>query len=268
VDPGPTLALAIDDPDQALRARALRAVGELKRRDLVDQVRNHLRDEDDGCRFWSAWSLTLTGEQSGLEVLTSWFERNDERTHEALQVALRALPLKQSREWISRLATDLKQVRLAIMGAGIAGDPASIPWLIRQMASPDTARLAGEAFSMITGADLAFLDLDEPPPSVQPDEASIEERLELRYESNLAWPSTPRVVEWWNANSPGFAPGMRYLTGKPLTPHSAFEVLALGKQRQRAAAALELALANPDQPLFEVRARASAQQQELAGWTS
>ena len=41
------------------------------------------------------------------------------------------------------------------------------------------------------------------------------------------------------------------------------DVLRNGRQRQRAAAALELALQQPGQPLFEVRAPGFRQQQPL-----
>lgn len=268
-DPGSALTMALDDPDPALRARALRAAGELKRHDLVDQIRNHLRDEDDSCRFWAGWSLTLNGERSGLGILTSWFERDDAFTHASVQVALRALDLEQSRQWISTLAKEPKLTRLAVEGAGVVGDSTSIPWLIRRMEAPESARLAGEAFSMITGVDLAFHDLDQDPPSSgEGEEASIEEVLDLNYESNLRWPSPTRVAQWWEKNGPFFSPGIRYLAGKPLGTSSALEILISGKQRQRAAAALELALLDPARMLFEVRARGHRQQWDLAAWSS
>ena len=38
--------------------------------------------------------------------------------------------------------------------------PVSIPWLIEKMKRPELARVAGEAFSLITGVDLAYDDLE------------------------------------------------------------------------------------------------------------
>jgi len=269
IDPGEALSLAVNHAQPALRARALRAVGELKRHDLLNQVRDHINDEDDACRFWAAWSLTLNGDRSGLGTLTGWFERDDGFTQRALQLSLRALHLDQSRQWISSLAMKPKQTRLAVIGSGIVGDPASVPWLIRRMELPEFARLAGEAFTMITGVDLSYHDLDQDPPaSESTDDASIEEVLDLNYESNLRWPSSDRVSQWWAKNSHSFSSGTRYLAGKPITAQSALEVLATGKQRQRAGAALELGLIYPDRSLFEVRAPGNRQQKELAAWTS
>jgi hypothetical protein len=56
----------------------------------------------------------------------------------------------------------------------------------------------------------------------------------------------------------------RYLLGRPITIESLRQALKIGYQRQRAAAAIELALLNPGKPLFEVRAPAHRQQRLLA----
>ncbi len=265
-DPGPALALAVDDPDAALRARALRTVGEVKRHDLLNRLRHHVRDEDEACRFWAAWSLALNGQQEGVALLTEWFLRDDAFAQCALQVALRALPLADSREWISSLTRTLARTRFAVTGAGVVGDPASVPWLIRRMESPELARLAGEAFTMITGVDLAYHDLDRDAPLAadEDEEMSIDKVLALDDESNLRWPAPNLVAQWWDKNHDAFAPGTRYLAGKPITSEAMVEVLVKGKQRQRAAAALELAVLDPDRVLFEVRARGPLQQEQLA----
>lgn len=266
-DPGAALASALNDPEPSLRARALRAVGELKREDLVDHIRGKLNDANEACRFWAAWSLALNGEHSGLVVLPTWFDESNRFMYPALQIVLRALPQDESRGWISTFAKEPTQARLAVMGAGILGDPASVPWLLRQMESPDLARLAGEAFTMITGVDLEFHDLDQPrPPENDGFDPPIEEVIDLGYESNLRWPSPSLVARWWERNQHTFSVGVRYLSGEPITPQRMFDVLSNGKQRQRAAAALELALMQQDRVLFEVRARADHQRRKLAGW--
>ena len=42
-----------------------------------------------------------------------------------------------------------------LIAAGAFADPEAIPFLIDQMKVPELARVAGESFSMITGADIA-----------------------------------------------------------------------------------------------------------------
>ncbi len=77
---------------------------------------------------------------------------------------------------------------------------------------------------------------------------------------NLAWPDPALIQKWWNARQGNFAKGTRYLLGQPITPESLREALKTGYQRQRAAAALELAILKPGGPLFEVRAPGWRQQ--------
>ena len=52
------------------------------------------------------------------------------------------------------LAKEERHARLVVVGAGVHGDPVVVPWLIEKMRHPALARVAGEAFSMITGVDL------------------------------------------------------------------------------------------------------------------
>ena len=135
------------------------------------------------------------------------------------------------------------------------------------MEETESARLAGEAFTMITGVNLELehLDLDEPPeesgtaPEGEPDPL-------LDRQDSLPWPSPARVAEWWKENQQTFSTGIRFLAGKPVDGDSALDILHRGKQRQRAAAASELALMNKHQALFNVRARAVSQQGELRRW--
>ena len=77
-----------------------------------------------------------------------------------------------------------------------------------------------------------------------------------------------KVARWWRANRDRFEPGQRYLCESKIEPDGLRKVLLRGMQRQRAAAALELALLQPAKLLFEVRARGGLQQRRLEAWTS
>ena len=268
-DPGLALDQALIDTNTELRARALKAVGELKRRDLLNRVRASLRDGDRECRFWAAWALAIHREPDGVASLTRWFE-DDILGVRAMHLALRAMSIQEGREWITALAKRPGQERAAVMAAGIVGDPAVVPWLIDRMGSPDLARLAGEAFTSITGVDLTANHLDQDmPPDVNSDEdAPIEQVLELDHDSNLPWPEPSRINSWWVANHRRFTQGVRYLVGVPIAAAHLREILVNGKQRQRAAAALELSLINLDDSCFSVRERGDRQLRKLRSWTS
>ena len=77
-------------------------------------------------------------------------------------------------------------------------------------------------------------------------------------------PGPPALIhKWWNAHQGNFARGTRYLLGQPVTPDSLRQALKTGFQRQRAAAAIEMAILKPGNPLFEVRAPGFRQQKLL-----
>ncbi len=250
----------------ALRARACRAVGELARKDLLGEMAPLLAGEDENCRFWAAWSASLLGDIRGFAPLWKFIVGGaPHRSAGALAVLLRALPPAQAQDWLKTLGRDPERRRAAIAGIGVYGDPTYASWLIQQMADQKFTRLAGEAFSMMTGADLAYLDLDRRPPEgaeTGPTDDPADPDVALDPDDKLPWPDPERVAKWWAAQKGGYAPGTRYLLGKPITPESMAEVLRTGRQRQRAAAALELAIRTGGM-LFEVRARGSLQQQRL-----
>ena len=87
-------------------------------------------------------------------------------------------------------------------------------------------------------------------------------------DENLPWPDADLVAKWWSSNYGRFQPGRRYLCGREISVESARQTLVDGKQRQRAAAAMELAMLQPHEPLFNVCARGQWQQQWLKGSTS
>jgi len=151
---------------------------------------------------------------------------------------------------------------MAIIAAGATGDPALIPWLMAQMTIDEVARPAGEAFNLITGVDLAYQDLEtnrpegfESGPTENPEDTDVA----IDPDEDLPWPAPEIVERWWSENRAQFQAGTRYLIGRPMTLESLTEVLRDGKQRQREVAALEVVLAKPGQPLFEVRAPGSRQ---------
>lgn len=118
--------------------------------------------------------------------------------------------------------------------AGVVGDAHYVPWLVRQMAEPALARVAGEAFSLITGLDLAEAE----------------------------------VAAWWQAQGSRFTPGTRHFLGQPLSVVHCLAALKTGSQRQRAAAAEHLCLLKPGTPLFNTAAPAWRQKRLLEEWTA
>jgi uncharacterized protein (TIGR02270 family) len=146
---------------------------------------------------------------------------------------------------------------LAIIGAGTAGDPMLVPWLIEQMQVTEHARVAGEAFTMITGADLVRDGLKGESPydfDDDPNDDPEDNNVAMDPDEHLPWPDPQLAAAWWQHRSDAFDNGTRYFLGKTLSAGHLRQVLCTGSQRQRACAAMELALLRPGLPLFETRA--------------
>ncbi|WP_411726564.1 TIGR02270 family protein [Methyloglobulus sp.] len=264
VDPGKHLDQAIQDSDTQLRTCALRAAAELGRVDLKQAVLERANDQDITLSFWAAWSAVLLGARgNALSSLQARIIEGPDFSVKAMSVAFRALNLQMVKELLKGLVQQEDRLREAIIGVGISGDPSYIPWLIKQMEVPKLAKIAGESFSFITGADIAYQDLEGELPknfASGPTENPEDGNVAMDTDEDLPCPDPLLIDRWWNQHQHNFTPGVRYLLGKPITEHQCQTVLRSGKQRQRQAAAMELALMRPATVLFETRAIGKRQQ--------
>jgi len=219
--PGKHLDEAASDPTPLLAARALRAYGELGAGcDLAFGERRAQFDcLDDEMAFSAAWSAALAGSEDAIRVLKTIAEGDCRFSDQALITVFCCLPSAAALSFHSQLAASAKTLRKAAIGAGLIGDLSLVPWLLDQMRNSALACVAGEALAGLTGVDIDDLDLR------------------------------------------GFPPGNRYFVGKPVSSESLHQVLrtASQPQRQRATAALLLAVINPGEALLETRAPAFRQ---------
>ena len=265
-DPGKALIDALNNDHPIIRARALQSIGELKRKDLFSFVLDGLNAEDNFCRYRAAWSAVLLGDANSAVVLKSFVRPDFPWPEDALKIAMRRMAHVSALDWQANLAKQPDTMRLAIIGAGEIGDPILIPWLIDQMTTPELARVAGESFSMITGVDIAYENLEGESPEgfeAGPTENPEDEDVKMDTDEDLPWPDHDLISAWWDKNKVGFKAGTRYLCGQPITESNLQHLLRYGYQRQRHAAALELAIRNPDQPLFNIHAPGFRQKQLL-----
>lgn len=243
-----------------LYARALRLVGELRRQDLMPAIQIARMAEDPLLRFWSRWSAVLLGDRTELLDLQPFVLRAGPLQQRAVDLAFRVLPVEDGREWVSTLAKDPAQARMVIRATGILGDPHAVNWLIGKMGDPKLARLAGEAFTNITGIDLERQQLARAAPAnaeTIPNDNPADDWVGLDEDENLPWPDMEKVVWLWRRHGQHFLVGRRYFLGRALSPDWLNEKLAHGTQRQRHAAALELALSG-EQPLVNTYTRIGA----------
>lgn len=269
VDPGSHLEAAVISAEPLLRARALRVAGDLGRDDLLANCLASLDDQDAECRFWAAWSGVLLGDRgSALAKLVESGRQPTMSSRNPLQLAVMAMELRDVHTLLAHISKDLGHGRHLVRGVAAAGDPSYVPWLIGLMADLRLARLAGEAFSWISGADLAWLDLErKPPENVQegPNEDPGDNDIVLEEDFGLPWPDAEKVARWWEENAHRFQNGSRYFVGAPPSGSHCVEVLKNGIQRQRVAAAYWRAISRTDRIVFDCAAPSWRQRRWLEG---
>ncbi|QQR46388.1 TIGR02270 family protein [Myxococcus xanthus] len=157
----------------------------------------------------------------------------------------------------------------ALWALGFTGRVPAAESCLRWMCEePRVARLAGEAFSAITGLRMAgahVLPEPEPEDALPPlEDEDLDADLGLRPEDALALPAQEEVARWWERARDGFSPANRYLRGKPFTGASLLEALAQGPMRRRHLYALELMVRTRGAYAVQVRAFTSRQREQLA----
>lgn len=276
VDPGASLAQAVQDADAGVRARAWRVAGQLGRRDLADAARQALAHSvapdvpTPLDRQAAAWALTLWGHGQHEGVRHALMQAQSVPPLAAHRLALLAAPLDWGREQVRVLGAQadaaLPIKRRMMQAVAWLGDVQAVPWLIQHMGDDRWARLAGEALTTITGADLAALGLErQPPKGVQPGPTDRPQDLDVAMDEDdsLPWPDAHLVQDWWRLVSTRFVPGQRYVGGQAPQREHLIHLLKTAGQRQRILAAEHLALLNPAAGVFPVAAPAWRQQRWL-----
>lgn len=252
----------IEDEDPAVRTRALYAVGVLKRGDLRSFLADALHGQDKQCRLWAAWSSALFGDPQSAPTLFEIGLSCPDTARFSTEAAMRCAEHDWARQTISTLAAEPQMRRLAFIATGAFGDPTTVPWLIKHSGDERFGALAGEAISTITGADLKYLDLNKERPDN--DDFGADTQDEEKEDNDLPWPDPERLQAWWTTQSHRYVEGQRYLCGEVVSESESRRILRDGYQRQRAAAAFELARLNPQAALFPTHARADRQTGRLS----
>jgi uncharacterized protein (TIGR02270 family) len=270
VDPGPPLTAALRNEDAGLRIEALRSTAALGRVDLIDLTRDAHRDNEPQVRRHAAITATVLGDRGTmLRCLMETAQQEAADNSVELALALQASEFDAARQLVRALAPGATAgpSRRLMRACGLLGDAQRVPWLIGLMNDDRVARLAGEAFSMITGADLAALDLERKPPQdfmSGPSDDAEEADVALDDDESLPWPDQDRVQCWWRSVADKVPVGQRLFLGQAPSIECARQALREGFQRQRITAARWCCLLAPGTQLFATAAPAWRQQRRLA----
>ncbi len=263
VDPGDQLRRHLKD-DPIVRQAALKLTGLLGTSDHKTLSSNQ---DDAACTFRAAWACVKSGDRDkALSQL--WEIASLEGPYQVQAFELAALASETSTIGSKLKAFGPMSNAFAIRAAGIVGQVDMVEWLIDQMRDPELAQLAGESFAMMTGVDLAFLDLDAAVDEVGPNDDPNDTRVGTDPDDDLAMPNADAVADWWRDNSTRFEQGTRYVVGQPKGPKAYEAAFKNGFQRQRRVAALAIGSAAPSKPLpnWKSRERPQHNQDHAAGF--
>jgi uncharacterized protein (TIGR02270 family) len=249
------LGRALEDEDQGVRRRAMKAVGEMGESCFLPQLRHAMLSKDEAERFQAAWSGCLLGDSSFTSELCLQARAPTVEAEQACLLAVRSMNHEDSFRWLAAFAKNGGDTRVLVKGMGASGDASHLPALLEMMEDAVWSRLAGESFTFITGLDLAEEGMEGQAPegyNAGPNDDPEDENVAGDPDEGLPWPLATEVARWWHGSPPSPA-GRRFLGKAPLTDHLR-TVLRTGTQRQRAAAALELALREPGKILYNTAA--------------
>ncbi|AEI68537.1 TIGR02270 family protein [Corallococcus macrosporus] len=258
----------LDQADGRVVAAALRGLGSLERDTGHRELRRLLDDARPQVRLAAIESGLLSGVREAWDAC-----RQEARGGGEGAASARVLQaLCGDDEDVERLvALSANEVFRAdtVWALGFTGRVAAVEACLELMGQdPSVARLAGEAFSAITGLMLTdtYVMAAEEGDSLPPlEEDDLDADLSFHEEDNLPVPDRAAVADWWLRARQEFSRSGRYLGGKPFSGAALLDALARGPMRRRHVHARELALRTQGLHDVQTRAFTARQSAELVG---
>lgn len=267
VDPGPELERALSYDSVLVRQRALDVAARLGRTDLLPPCLIHLESDAPSLSWHATRSALLLGDRGrAVAALRRLATGPEPIGTKALQWLLCVETAEDGIEMLKLIAADPARLRDLILGMGMLGQAAHVPWLIECCTDAASARLAGQSIALITGLDLVESGLSQPaaPEAIAgPDGDPLNAEVALDDDEDLPWPDPAKLANWWHSHRAQFASGIRLFLGEPLNAPACVRTLSEGYQRQRIWAARHLCLMRPGAKLFPTSAPAWRQQRWL-----
>ena len=259
------LADALTSTNIMLLTRAILACAEVGEKSLLPKLDDCLTHEEESVQFAAYWTMTRFGSAKAIDQLTL-FLANPLYAERVMLFEVMQKDVNKTVSLLRQLFQNPKTKRLSIFGMGLLGNPVSIDALIKVMHDEELARVAGEAFSFITGVDIEYEDLDMDAPEDfegGPNDNPKDENIDMDRDEDLPWPNPELVSMWWKENKKCFNPDKKYILGKEISFSQFEQVLIHGTQIQREFAALSIAVRQQNEPIFNTKAPAKRQMQLL-----
>jgi len=263
-NPGKYLEKGLSHKDSAVRSKALHVTADVGDSENGRHILSLRTVEADQEKYEAGRALAFCGQQKAArEWLSPIALSSSNYASQACDLVVQLDDKKLGKALLKKLDAMDGRVRDVIRGFGLMGDPVAMDWLIKNCEVPALARLCGGSITMITGIDLAAEDLETPdsPEGFEdpgPNDNPEDEHIDLDDDENLPWPNPELVSEWWQL-AEKLPTGSCFLDGREKKNDELRFVLKHGLQRQRNAAAVAVAIANPDAKYMDTRLPTSKQ---------
>jgi len=233
---------AIQDKDETVQARGLRAIGEWRLESCIALLNYGLGSASALCRFEAAGALHILGQSSSaLPIRDALKTTQGASLKRALMLWSSAASDEAFVAWMESIMMDSERYRDLIWAIAFRGDPAHFLYLENFLKAEVETALAAYALCHITG-----LDLDEKDLCLITDHNETEEEESHYFQTtdnkapedlDLLEPDCPKLLSWMEGHANGFIAGERYLNGHHLS-QLPDHVFLDGLQPQRWQAAL------------------------------
>ncbi|ATB50044.1 TIGR02270 family protein [Corallococcus macrosporus] len=172
--------------------------------------------------------------------------------------------------WVVDVLSSGTWTREALWALGFSGRLPAVEACVELLRrEAPVARLAGEAFSAMTGLKLTerfVLQPSAPDDALVPlEEEDLDADLRPRPEDDLPIPEPDEVSAWWSRTRREWRPDGRFLSGGAWTGSSLLAALEHGSARRRPVHALELAIRSRGAHVVSLHAWAVQQKREVVG---
>ncbi len=241
---------AIKNEQTSIACSAVRFIGEMGLTQHITDIEDLLSHNDEQLRFWATYSIILLGGNKGLKNMFSAIQNKTDNCNLAILSAYPILSPQEATAWVNKLSQNNERLQEAIKSFEVMGLTKFIPWLISLLKDQALAPFAAHAFCTITGMKVQSEDFGDLLPLFGDPNAAMSEDLHLAAKSlkNIDF------NELWNKYHQHFALNVRFFSGRKIDTENLNGIIDTGNQQQRKRAAIELAILNPSEPLFQHQA--------------
>lgn len=248
-------------------AAALRGLGALGRDIAHRELPRLLEDKRPQVRLAAIESGLLSGVRAAWDACQHEAKGCGEGAHMARVLQVICGDEQDARRLVELMADEVLRADV-LWALGFTGQASAAEACLELMGQPaPVARLAGEAFSAITGLVLkdTYVMESQEEDSLPPlEEDDLGADLIPKLEDELPVPAHAAVADWWLRARQDFSRSTRYLGGKPFSGTALLEALASGPMRRRHVHARELALRTQGVHDVQTLAFTTRQLKELA----